>query len=231
MSTDLNFLDEVAGPNTAVPTSDIETVDNASTDNNAENSENADNTENPTGDSKYTNVTATYGSEAEVPEGTKLYTVTEFTAALTVRNIVERNLGVDGVVKDSAVYTAMRAVRHPLSVVLVDGNAFLTNDAFVEWDSRPERGTGAASNGGRLSDDDLLKAANAARDKVDSLNRRMASLTSRLDAAKKLFAKRERQMTDRFNTSADTAWTRVDEWASANEVEAADDNDETEAAA
>lgn len=226
MSTDLNFLDEVAGPNTAVQT---ETVENDNSDNAS--TENTENVENTTGDSKYTNVTATYGSEEEVPEGTKLYTVTEFTAALTVRNITERNMGVDGVVKDSAVYTAMRAVRHPLSVVLVDGNAFLTDAAFAEWDSRPERGTGAASNGGRLSDDDLLKAANAARDKVDSLTRRMASLTSRLDAARKLHAKRERQMTDRFSTDADTAWTRVDEWASANEVEAADDNDETEAAA
>jgi len=92
--------------------------------------------------SKYTNVSATFAEgDKGIPDG--LLTVSDFANKLTVRNIVEKNLGADGVVDKSAVYAAMRAVRNPLPVVLVGDTAWLSPDAVAVWDERPARGEGA----------------------------------------------------------------------------------------
>lgn len=231
-STDLHFLDEIAS--TSENTDN--TTDNTATD--ADTAQAPSNTETPTGpdttvtapvaestsESKYSNVKAGYATleEAEAAEG-KLHTVAEFAGLLTLRNVSERNMGLDGIVKDAAIYTAIRAVRSPLPVVLVADTAMLADTAFEAWDARPTRGEGATSTGGRLSDDDLLKAAATARDNVDALTRRKASIETRLAKADTLKAKRVRQMQERFTgVDLDALWTKVDEWASANEATLAD---------
>lgn len=231
--TDISFLDELATTQAAhQPTNEHTAEDTVSNDENATENVGPDTSVSaqdaqsaPSGDgdentSKYPNVSAVYATRDEVPEDVNLYTVAEFSARLTVRNVTERNLGIDGIVKDSAVYTAMRALRHPLPVVLVGETALLGDEAFQAWDARPARGEGTTSTGGRLSDEDLLKAADKARNDVDSLNRRLNSLKARLDKADKLQTKRERQLSERFaGLDTDALWAKVDEWAAAQEVE------------
>lgn len=230
--TDLNFLDELtkaAGPDTSVTeqaqpvtgTSSPVSVDTSSNGDMSGNSDNAQGDGTDTDKPKYTNIVET----REEGNDSDLMTISEFANQLTVKNIQEKNLGADGVVDKSAVYAAMRAVRHPLPVVLVgDGAsavALLPQAAFQAWEERPTRGEGASGGaGGRLSDEDLFKAADVARTKRDALVKRMESLQARMKQAENLYTKRDRQLSERFGTDG---WTKVDEWVSVNTPEIADD--------
>ncbi len=245
--SDLDFLDELqktenasvqmqsAGPNTSVTeqaqsvnsTSDTSTPSPSSVDNgsNGDVSGNSDSTDSGDSESKpkYTNIVET--REEGNDEG--LMTISEFANQLTVKNITEKNLGADGVVDKSAVYAAMRAVRHPLPVVLVGDAALLPSAAFEAWDTRPTRGEGASgTTGGRLSDEDLFKAADVARTKRDALVKRLEGLQARIKQAENLYTKRDRQLSERFGTDG---WTKVDEWVSANTAEIADDEKDSDA--
>lgn len=215
--TELNFLDSLANQETHNATENTDTENTETTPQVGPDTTVTAPTDAP--ESKYPNVVATYASLDEVPEDLKLHTPAEFAGLLTVRNVTTKNMGLDGIVKDSAVNSALRAVRHPLPVVLVGETAYLSESAFTDWDNRPVRGEGATGGGGRLSDDDLLKAAASARDSVDSLTRRLDSIKTRLAKAETLRTKRTRQLTERFAGESETSlWERVDAWASANEA-------------
>lgn len=226
--SDLNFLDELQNAQSVQPTGPDTSVTEASqtvTDSPASvdhGSNGLDSGEKP----KYTNIVET--REEGNDEG--LMTISEFANQLTVKNITEKNLGADGVVDKSAVYAAMRAVRHPLPVVLVGSGAeavaLLPQAAFQAWEMRPTRGEGASgAAGGRLSDEDLLKAADVARTKRDALVKRLEGLQARIKQAENLYSKRDRQLSERFG---DTGWDKVDEWVSANTPEIADDEKDSD---
>jgi len=238
--TDVDFLNELATaeqsggtasdsnvPNTQVANGTAKTSDNEANANDSTDSA-ADSANGSTAGQKYSNVVETRPEDADVSD---LYTVSDFASKLTVRNITEKGMGADGIVKDSNVYAAMRAVRHPLPVVLVgepaNPTAYLPEAAVAAWDSRPARGEGAATgSGGRLSDDELFRLSAQVRDKRDALQKRLASLQNRIAQAENLFNKRDRQLSERF---ADSGWDKVDEWVSANTEEIPDDekNDES----
>lgn len=223
----MDFLDEIATPTQTEQTS--AQADNEPTDNtqNASNEPQTDaatepeNTDSTDSGSKYSNVVETREADADVSD---LHTVADFANQLTVTNITQKNMGADGVVDKSAVYAAMRAVRHPLPVVMVGSQAYLPDSAFKAWDERPARGEGGAgSSGGKLSDEDLLRLSATARDTKDALTKRLESLQGRLNKATGLLAKRDRQLAERFGQGA---WDKVDEWVSAHETEIADDTKE-----
>lgn len=211
--TDLNFLDEVAP---AVETADpvTESTDTPVTDTPAADGDK------PEDKPKFTNVTTSFLAGDPVPDG--YLSVSEFANELTVRNITVKGMGADGVVDKSVVYNAIKAVRHPLPVIVVGDTAYLGPDAFIAWDERPARGEGSGTSGGTLSDDDLFRRAADVRDKVDALTRRVASTQERLAKAQTLLAKRENQLSARGRT-----WIDVEDWVSANEA-VIPDNAETE---
>lgn len=226
--TDLDFLDEAGtatptqaqvpagevrpgagsvGPDTEVsaPSTDSETADKP----------------------KYTNITATYPEGTEVPDGFK--TITDFAGELSVRNVLAaqaegRGASAADLVDKSAIYAATRAVRNPLPVIVIGETAYLGPDAVEAWDNRPVRGEGGTSSGagGTLTDEELFKAANAARDSRVKLEKRLASIRDeRLPKAQKLEEKRSNQLKARNLT-----WEQVEEWASAQEVTEPDDNED-----
>lgn len=189
-----------------------------------ENEENAESAENETETgSKYGLILGTYDDDS-APDG--LMTVKEFAAELTYKNFEAGLRGVDAMVDSQAVYTAMKAKRHPLPVVLVDDSAYLPTEAFEAWANRPVRGEGGTSvAGSRRSDDDLLRLAAKARSDAMKLSDRKVRLEERLEKAKNTAVKYGRQLRERFG---EVGWAKVDEWVSANEADSAisDENEE-----
>lgn len=179
---------------------------------------------------KYTNIVS------EVSEGSDtdgLMTAPEFARYLTLRNIRASianggDGGLDDVVDQQNIYTAMKAKTHPLPVVMVGDSAYLpVESAEAAWDARPERGTGT-STGSKLGDEDLLKAAASVRQRVTKLAKYMEGAKERLGKLEDLQTKRNRQLVDRFGGTAESVWSKVDEWESANEVSESDESDSTD---
>lgn len=226
--TDLDFLDE-AGTATPESAQTPATQDNTNTDatgpDTAVSAPGADAADKP----KYTKVTATYPEGTEVPDGFK--TISDFAGELSVRNVLAAQAAggaasAADLVDKSAIYAATRAVRNPLPVIVIGETAYLGPDAVTAWDNRPVRGEGGTSSGagGTLTDEELFKAANAARDSRVKLEKRLASIRDeRLPKAQKLEAKRDNQLKVRNLT-----WEQVEEWASAQEVTEPDNEDKSE---
>lgn len=120
------------------------------------------------------------------PEGT--LTVAEFAAHLTVENI-KAGAGVEGVVQIGNIYTATKAARHPLPVVLVfaddddqseqkTAKVYLpVAEATAAYANRPARGEGGNAAASKRSQDELL--TDAAKKAIT-----LASIQVRLDRAK-----------------------------------------------
>src|SRR5712691_1348824 len=97
---------------------------------------NVGNVESSEGKPKYPNVVDSFSSMDEArAKYPVLYNVTDFAAQVTLRNIHEGK-GVEGFVIPNNIYTATKAVRHPLPVVLVDGTAYLPETAFDAYAAR-----------------------------------------------------------------------------------------------
>jgi hypothetical protein len=221
----MSELSNLAGPDTSISQpvpSDTETP-GTGTDTTAEAStatpEDADKP-------RYTTIAGTFATAEDAASAgfTDLLTVAEFANELTVRNLTTKGMGADGIVDKSTVYVAMRAVRNPLPVVLVDDTAYLQRSSMTDWDNRPVRGEGTSASGSAstMTNDKLLRVSADARDKRDALQRRLESLQARLAAAEKLVAKRGTQLTARG-----LSWDAVDAAASDAETTIPDNGDET----
>jgi hypothetical protein len=210
MSTnDLDFLDQLASPNTAVdsenqsqgPSTDLENTESANGTDGTDSAESTESTES-TESAKYPNVVGEISDGTEYSE--KLYTVADFANELSVENIQVHGLGVDGIVDKSNVYAAMKAKNVPLPVVLVDGTAYLPESAKEVFRSRPKRGDGSAtSTGGRLSDSDQVRLTALAQHKLFKLRQRYAGMAERIEKAAKTADMRQRQAVERWGAEAD----------------------------
>lgn len=204
-TTDTDFLNELAQPAKVEDNTEHPATAEVGPDTAVEAPDTAD-------DQKYKNVLESREDGANTDD---LLTVTEFANRLTVRNITEKGMGADGVVDKANIYTAMRAARNPLPVVLVGEAAWLPafEVAAEAWDARPARGEGTGTGtGGKLSDDDLKRLSWKSFDNVAKLAKRKESLDSRIAKAEKLAEKRRRQLAERNISEAD-----VEEFAAANE--------------
>jgi hypothetical protein len=167
VSTDTNvdaIFDLAADATTSTPNTENTAEATTTSESNAESTENAE------GTALYPNVLRRYKASeianGENPEGT--LTVAEFAGKLTVENILAGK-GVEGLVKDTNIYTAIKAKRSPLPVVLVlpddsdndrDAKVYLPEaEAREAYENRPERGTGNGSASKRSYDELLEDAA------------------------------------------------------------------------
>lgn len=186
-----------------------------------ENSEdNTNSTEEST--ATYPNVLRTYtvGTDHDDintnPEGT--LTVAEFASHLTVQAILA-GAGVDGVVKDPAVYTAVKAKRHPLPVVLVypegveatednqnQAKVYLPQaEAEEAWKNRPTRGDGNGSSVSKRSFDDLLEDAAKKLLATAAIKKRLDRTQSQFDKASGTLTKYEGWLRTYFKDETDPA--------------------------
>lgn len=166
-NTDVDAIfDLAADASTATPSS---TPPQDSTENTPES--NADASSADKGGALYPKVLRTYKA-SEVgegnPEGT--LTVAEFAGHLTVEAI-KAGAGVEGIVKDANIYTATKAARHPLSVVLVFADDDDQSDqktakvylpiaeATEEYKARPTRGESSNAATSKRSQEELLDDA------------------------------------------------------------------------
>lgn len=125
------------------------------------------------------------------PDGT--LTISEFANYLTVEAI-KAGAGVEGIVDKQNIYTATKAARHPLPVVLVfpdeadqsdlkQAKVYLpVAEATEAYENRPKRGEGGNSTTSKKTQDDLL--TDAAKRSIT-----LASIQKRLDRAEEQKAK------------------------------------------
>lgn len=206
MSTDTDFLTELAGPNTSVDSTDAPASGEVTETNDADKP-------------KYPNIVESREEGADVSD---LLTPTQFASKLTVRNVLkenskptdEQNLEDPSLtVPVTNVYTAMKAARHPIPVVMVGDTAYLQSFELSAhaWDERPTRGEGGTTAGSKLDDDRLKALSWKTYEEVEKLNKRLDSIKERLDKATKRKDMRSRQLSERG-----ISWDQVEEYAAEN---------------
>lgn len=177
-----------------------------------ESNEQAEQAEN--NDKDFSLVVATHDEGAD-PKELGLLTVAEFAAQQTFKNFSAGLEPTEAMVQPNQVYTAIRAKRHPLPVVLVGDKAYLPAQAFEVWANRPARGEGGPSGAtSKRTDEDLVKLAAENRKKLAKTQDRIEKLLARRDKEAKLAERYNRQMAERFGE--DEAVKKVDEWIAAN---------------
>lgn len=217
--TNVDFLNDLAtttGPDTSV---------SDGTSASGETQDGAGGNESDSDKPKYPNIVETRDEGADV---TDLLTATQFANKLTVRNVLKAaeagETPEDVTVPVTNVYTAMKASRHPLPVVMVGDTAYLQNfDLSAHaWDERPTRGEGGTAAGSKLDDDRLMALSWKTYEEVEKLTKRLASVQERLNKANKRKEMRSRQLDERG-----ISWTKVEEYAAENlnGEEIADDED------
>lgn len=173
----------------------------------------------PESDKKYSLVVAEYSDgDRDIPD--VLMTVKEFATELTFKNFEQ---GIRKQVEVGDVYNAMKAKRHPLPVVLVDDQAYLSKEAFDAWENRPVRGEGtSAVAASKRSDEDLVKLAGEAQKKLAKTAGRIEKLLNRRDKEAGLVQKYVTQLVSRFGD--EEAANLVGKYIAANP----DENKETD---
>lgn len=167
---------------TATDANTTPTTDSTATDANTTEG-NADGSSEAAGGAIYPKVLRSYVA-AEFANGENppdTYTIAEFAGHMTLENLTKKGKGLDGIVKDAAIYTGVRGSRDPLPVVLVfDTEEDKAQDnqknvkvylpiaeATEAWEARKPRGEGGNAAASKRSQEDLLEDA---AKKLNSLN-------------------------------------------------------------
>lgn len=180
--------------------------------------------ENTNSNGSYPTIRATYASEAEAPTG--LMNAREFAAKLTIKRIQDKILAgetptPDDTVAEQEVYSAIRAKRNPLSVLVVGGAARLDEASFSEWADRPARGEGrGVEPASQMSDEKLIRLQAKLRAEVNRDKDRLTKLQDKVANRLVLLDKRSTEMDKRGIT-----WEQVDAWESQNKEIGDNDND------
>lgn len=207
MTDSVDILASLAGTpanstpvSTETATTEASNSDNATTEANS-NSTNEATTETANTDTpEYGDLRGTFATmdEAEAAGFGDLITEKAFADALTVRNVLAGKMA-DGIVPVQNIYNAVKAKRHPIPVVLVDGNRYVPQAQATEaWDNRPERGEGSGSTSGTLTDERLALLTFQVQDKVNAANRRLKVLQDKIAKDTKTMEKRNAQALARF---------------------------------
>lgn len=163
------------------------------------------------------------------PEGT--LSIPEFAAHVTIENFKGGNLDPSAVVKDQAIYAAVKAKRYPLPVVLVlgaestdpkDARVFVpVAEAMAAWQDRPARGEGSAAAVSARSEGDLLNVSAKKFSALGKLQARLDRLTAQVDKTRAQHDKYVHQLAQVARVDDDVAAQRIaDKAAELDEAEA-----------